>query len=181
ERGAHRLDGPPVGAYRHLEIGEVVDEREVDDPVAAGGAGAQGVQVVQVAAEHPGARGRYGGGRGIRPGEPEDMVTRAGELGDDGRADPAGRAGDEYPHANLLMSVTVVSLAQSMSVAVIAYHRAMGRWEPDARGRLAKSAMELYGEQGFDQTTVAQIAARAGLTERTFFRHFADKREVLFY
>src|SRR5262245_58709119 len=68
-----------------------------------------------------------------------------------------------------------------MSVTVIAYHRAMGRWEPDARGRLAKSAMELYGEQGFDQTTVAQIAARAGLTERTFFRHFADKREVLFY
>jgi AcrR family transcriptional regulator len=41
--------------------------------------------------------------------------------------------------------------------------------------------MALYAEQGFDQTTVAQIAARAGLTERTFFRHFADKREVLFY
>ena len=57
----------------------------------------------------------------------------------------------------------------------------MGRWEPDARGRLAKSAMALYAEQGFDETTVAQIAARAGLTERTFFRHFADKREVLFY
>ena len=68
-----------------------------------------------------------------------------------------------------------------MSVTVIAYHRAMGRWEPDARGRLAKAAMALYAEQGFDQTTVAQIAARAGLTERTFFRHFADKREVLFY
>jgi AcrR family transcriptional regulator len=57
----------------------------------------------------------------------------------------------------------------------------MGRWEPDARGRLAKAAMELYAEQGFEQTTVAQIAARAGLTERTFFRHYADKREVLFY
>ncbi len=68
-----------------------------------------------------------------------------------------------------------------MSVTVIAYHRAMGRWEPDARGRLAKAAMTLYAEQGFDQTTVAEIAARAGLTERTFFRHFADKREVLFY
>jgi AcrR family transcriptional regulator len=57
----------------------------------------------------------------------------------------------------------------------------MGRWEPDARGRLAKAALGLYAEQGFDQTTVAEIAARAGLTERTFFRHFADKREVLFY
>ena len=57
----------------------------------------------------------------------------------------------------------------------------MGRWEPDARGRLAKAAMELYAEHGFEQTTVAEIAARAGLTERTFFRHFADKREVLFY
>src|SRR6476646_5589821 len=56
----------------------------------------------------------------------------------------------------------------------------MGRWQPDARGRLEKAAMELYGERGFDQTTVAQIAERAGLTERTFFRHFADKREVLF-
>jgi AcrR family transcriptional regulator len=67
------------------------------------------------------------------------------------------------------------------SVTVITYHRAMGRWEPDARGRLAKAAMALYAEQGFEQTTVAEIAARAGLTERTFFRHFADKREVLFY
>jgi AcrR family transcriptional regulator len=56
----------------------------------------------------------------------------------------------------------------------------MGRWEPDARGRLERAAMELYREHGFDQTTVAQIAERAGLTERTFFRHFADKREILF-
>jgi AcrR family transcriptional regulator len=57
----------------------------------------------------------------------------------------------------------------------------MARWEPDARGRLQEAAMELYGERGFDQTTVAEIAARAGLTERTFFRYFADKREVLFW
>jgi AcrR family transcriptional regulator len=56
----------------------------------------------------------------------------------------------------------------------------MTRWEPDARGRLERAAMELYRERGFDQTTVAQIAERAGLTERTFFRHFADKREILF-
>ncbi|GAA2126288.1 TetR/AcrR family transcriptional regulator [Glycomyces algeriensis] len=56
----------------------------------------------------------------------------------------------------------------------------MGRWEPNARGRLEEAALELYSERGFEQTTVAQIAERAGLTERTYFRHFADKREVLF-
>jgi AcrR family transcriptional regulator len=68
-----------------------------------------------------------------------------------------------------------------MSATVITYDRAMGRWEPNARGRLAQAAFELFGERGFDQTTAAEIAARAGLTERTFFRHFADKREVLFW
>jgi AcrR family transcriptional regulator len=56
----------------------------------------------------------------------------------------------------------------------------MSRWEPDAAGRLARAAMDLYLERGFEETTVAEIATRAGLTERTFFRHFADKREVLF-
>jgi AcrR family transcriptional regulator len=56
----------------------------------------------------------------------------------------------------------------------------MSRWEPDAPRRLQEAAFELYTERGYDQTTVAEIAARAGLTERTFFRHFADKREVLF-
>lgn len=56
----------------------------------------------------------------------------------------------------------------------------MSRWEPDAPGRLQLAAFELYTERGYDQSTVAEIAARAGLTERTFFRHFADKREVLF-
>jgi len=68
-----------------------------------------------------------------------------------------------------------------MSAAVITYDRGMGRWEPNARGRLERAALELYVERGFEQTTVAEIAARAGLTERTFFRHFADKREVLFW
>jgi AcrR family transcriptional regulator len=56
----------------------------------------------------------------------------------------------------------------------------MTRWQPDSRGRLEVAALELYLEQGFENTTVAEIAERAGLTERTFFRHFADKREVLF-
>jgi AcrR family transcriptional regulator len=56
----------------------------------------------------------------------------------------------------------------------------MTRWEPNGRGRLELAALALYGERGFENTTVAEIAARAGLTERTFFRHYADKREVLF-
>jgi AcrR family transcriptional regulator len=56
----------------------------------------------------------------------------------------------------------------------------VSRWEPNARERLQQAALELYHEQGFEQTTVAEVAARAGLTERTFFRHFRDKREVLF-
>jgi AcrR family transcriptional regulator len=68
-----------------------------------------------------------------------------------------------------------------MTVAAIKYDLGMGRWEPNARGRLEQAAMELYLERGFEQTTVAEIAKRAGLTERTFFRHFADKREVLFW
>ncbi len=49
-----------------------------------------------------------------------------------------------------------------------------------ARQRLQQAAVELFREHGYDQTTAAEIAARAGVTERTFFRHFPDKREVLF-
>ena len=84
-----------------------------------------------------------------------------------------------------LMSASVIRLAQVMSVSVItvrkpAYHEGMVRWEPNARGRLGQAAFELFTERGFEQVTVAEIAERAGLTERTFFRYFADKREVLF-
>jgi AcrR family transcriptional regulator len=56
----------------------------------------------------------------------------------------------------------------------------VARWEPDAQGRLVVAALELFGERGYDQTTVADVAERAGVTERTFFRYFTDKREVLF-
>ena len=55
----------------------------------------------------------------------------------------------------------------------------MGRWEPGARERLVLAAVDLFHEQGYDETTVAQIAERAGVTRSTFFRHFPDKREVL--
>ena len=56
----------------------------------------------------------------------------------------------------------------------------MSRWAPDARQRLAAAALDLFVEHGYEQTTVAQIADRAGLNRATFFRHFTDKREVLF-
>lgn len=56
----------------------------------------------------------------------------------------------------------------------------MARWRPGAADRLQQAAIELFTEKGYEATTVAEIAARAGVTERTFFRHFADKREVLF-
>ena len=57
----------------------------------------------------------------------------------------------------------------------------MVRWEPGARERLQAAALELFATRGFEQTTAAEIAQSVGLTERTFFRHFSDKREVLFY
>jgi AcrR family transcriptional regulator len=56
----------------------------------------------------------------------------------------------------------------------------MSRWEPNAPERLVGAAVELFVERGYESVTVTEIAERAGLTKRTFFRHFADKREVLF-
>jgi AcrR family transcriptional regulator len=68
-----------------------------------------------------------------------------------------------------------------MSTTDITYNGGMSRWQPNTRGRLEQAALELYRERGFDQITVTEIAERAGLTERTFFRYFADKREMLFW
>jgi AcrR family transcriptional regulator len=67
-----------------------------------------------------------------------------------------------------------------MSVTVNTMLRPMGRWEPNSYGRLQEAALILFAARGFEQTTAAQIAAAAGLSERTFFRYFADKQEVLF-
>src|SRR5882762_6822676 len=55
----------------------------------------------------------------------------------------------------------------------------MARWEPGVRERLVVAAVDLFTEQGYDPTTVAQIAERARVTKSTFFRYFSDKREVL--
>ena len=60
------------------------------------------------------------------------------------------------------------------------YTVGMARWEPNAAERLALAALELFAERGYENTTVIDIAQRAGLTKSTFFRHFQDKREVLF-
>ncbi|WP_030906507.1 TetR/AcrR family transcriptional regulator [Streptomyces sp. NRRL F-5126] len=56
----------------------------------------------------------------------------------------------------------------------------MARWQPNAPERLVVAALDLFAERGYDSTTVIDIAQRAGLTKSTFFRHFPDKREVLF-
>ncbi len=83
------------------------------------------------------------------------------------------------------MSVTDVSYRHHhntyTTVTVITRLGAMVRWEPGARERLQEAALGLFATRGFEQTTAAEIAQSVGLTERTFFRHFSDKREVLFY
>ncbi|OHV50147.1 MULTISPECIES: TetR/AcrR family transcriptional regulator [unclassified Pseudofrankia] len=56
----------------------------------------------------------------------------------------------------------------------------MARWQPNASERLVAAALELFEDRGYEHTTVVEIAERAGLTKSTFFRHFQDKREVLF-
>ncbi|GAA0275138.1 TetR family transcriptional regulator [Cryptosporangium japonicum] len=57
----------------------------------------------------------------------------------------------------------------------------MARWQPDAHARLEEAALELFTERGFEAVSTAEIAGRAGLTKATFFRHFPDKPEVLFW
>ncbi len=56
----------------------------------------------------------------------------------------------------------------------------MSRWKPNAEQRLTRAALDLYAARGYDKTTVGDIAAHAGVTSRTYFRYFPDKREVLF-
>ena len=68
-----------------------------------------------------------------------------------------------------------------MSASVITYAGGMVRWKPGTRERLQAAALDLFATRGFEQTTAAEIAQSVGLTERTFFRHFPDKREALFH
>jgi AcrR family transcriptional regulator len=79
------------------------------------------------------------------------------------------------------MSLGAITIHRIMALGAIKYDLSqMSRWKPDAAGRLIKAAITLFAEQGYEATTVAEIAERAGLTKRTFFRYFSDKREVLF-
>src|SRR5690349_25179007 len=76
--------------------------------------------------------------------------------------------------------VSVTDASTEVSVTDTKEDGFMPRSGAEARARLREAALDLYGEQGYEATTTVQIAARAGVTERTYFRHFADKREVLF-
>src|SRR5437660_5870424 len=114
-------------------------------------------------------------GRSAEPIQPLAPVTNTRMRTPPGnRLSPAQHRGDVGA-----MSAPVITVACDV-IHCHPYNRSMTRWEPNARGRLEQAALELYAERGFDETTVAEIAERAGLTERTFFRHFPDKREVLF-
>src|SRR6195952_2788796 len=79
------------------------------------------------------------------------------------------------------MSATDMTVHPTTVAVITTTLGSMARWEPGARERLQVAALELFAARGFEQTTAAEIAQAVGLTERTFFRHFADKREVLFY
>lgn len=74
----------------------------------------------------------------------------------------------------------VSSLYRVTTPSVVTYAGGMARWAPDTRERLRTAALGLFEEQGFAATTVPDIVSRAGVTKRTFFRHFSDKREVFF-
>jgi AcrR family transcriptional regulator len=67
-----------------------------------------------------------------------------------------------------------------MGPCPITYHVEMARWQPNPEERIVSAALELFAKQGYENTTVVEIAERAGLTKSTFFRHVPDKREVLF-
>lgn len=103
------------------------------------------------------------------------------QFGDVGRTDPTRCSRDKDRH---LRPQHVMSVADSwlpiVTVKVNTTMWAVGRWQPNSRGRLQEAALVLYAQQGFPHATATEIATRADLTEPTFFAHFAGKRKVRF-
>jgi AcrR family transcriptional regulator len=77
------------------------------------------------------------------------------------------------------MGLSAISIEAVMGLGAISWCP-MARWQPNASERLVLAALDLFAEHGYENTTVIEIAERAGLTKSTFFRYFPDKREVLF-
>jgi AcrR family transcriptional regulator len=181
--GTERLDRAALDRAVFRKPGEVVIERRVDDGIGGGGAALEAREIF----EAPSVDGDAFGGevRCCRVGSRKagDSVSARLEFLDDRRPDPTGRPGNKDVHAINAFLMTVYDMEQH-SIHVSSCHHdmieRMSRWSPNARGRLQQAAYELFLDRGYEQTTVADIAKRAGLTERTFFRHYADKREVLF-
>ena len=159
----------------------VAAEREADHAVGLRGAGTQDVEVRQPAAQRLGAGVLQRLRGAVRAGQREDGVAVAEQFGDDGGADGAGAAGDEDVHGSPESDGTScpITVTARRDPCPITTMRAMARWQPGATQRLVVAAVDLFTEQGYDATTVAQIAERAGVTKSTFFRHFSDKRELL--
>jgi AcrR family transcriptional regulator len=91
-----------------------------------------------------------------------------------GRADVMGMRG-AHAAAGTLMRSGHINANTTMRLRRIVYAVTVSRWAPHARERLETAALDLFVENGYEETTVAQIADRAGLNRATFFRHFADK------
>ena len=111
---AQRLDGGAVRGDGGVEVaaeGDVMAEREMHDPVALRRRGAEHIEIADVATADLGARGRDGRGARVGAGEADDLMIGCEEILDDGGADPARRAGDEYAHELPPMSVTDITLA----------------------------------------------------------------------
>src|SRR5258708_7441095 len=168
QRLGHGFDSAPVCrcGIRPADA-EVVVVGGVNDAVRSGRSSAQAFEVIEVAAMNGCTTGCNQFGGCGRSGQAYDAVPSGEQLANDRRANESGRARHEYAHGQASYRLADFQLAldrarcQSLPSLYHGdgsccqhYDSVMSRWGPDARGRLAKAALELYGERGFDQTTV---------------------------